>query len=112
MPQKNRVEAATLASFLGSALTTAYQVVNTSGLPAPCFMLRIINSSSLPITISYDGSTSHDILPTLETLQITTQNNSLPYTGVALFPKKMKVYVKSTGAGTGTIWVTAYYQVI
>ena len=112
MAQKNIVQAAEYAFMLGSALTTSFQVVNSSGLPYPCFMLRIVNLASLNIIISYDGTTSQDILKAGETLNITTQNNALPSSGVALFPAGMKVYVKSTAAGTGTLYVTAYYQTV
>ncbi len=112
MANKNRVQAAPYAFMLGSALTTGFQAVNALGLPFPCFMLRIVNLSSLNIIISYDGTTSNDILEVSGSLNITSQNNARLADGTALFPAGMKVYVKSTAAGTGTIYVAAYFQTV
>lgn len=112
MPSKNRIVAAELATFAGSSLTTAFQVINSAGFPAPCFRLRIVNNSSLDITISYDGSTSNEFIKAATSFDLPAPSNSLPYMSMALFPLGMKVYVKSTASGTGIIYVSAYHQAI
>jgi len=87
----------------------AWNPINVDGLDGPCFSLRIFNSSSQPVTISYDGATEHDYLPDDETMTINFQFNSRADNHVALLPKGTKVYVRGT-AGTGFIYLSGWYQ--
>ena len=109
MAQKNSVGAETLATFAGSSLSTSFQAVN-SGFANPCFLLRFINETNLDVTISYDGSTANDVIKAGTTAEIYTQQNALPASNIALFRKGTTVYVKSTGAGTGSLYLAGYYQ--
>jgi hypothetical protein len=102
----NRVLAVPL---LGGAVTASYAALNPLGLPNACFLLRIINNSTDPITISYDGITDHDSLPGSTYLQLNAQANSQPNNFIANFPSGFTVYVKGTGS-SGNAYVAGYYQ--
>lgn len=110
MAVKNILQATTLSSINSAAFTGAYQLLSAAtGLPVGCSILRIINNSTKDVTISYDGSTDNDFLPTLNTLQIPAQSNSQPNAFLAIFPKGQKVWVKGA-AGTGLVYLAGYYS--
>lgn len=106
---KNVVQIATLATFSSASLSVSYQAVNSGGLPAGCFLVRIINAASTAITISYDGTTDHEFVGANSFLELNLQSNSQPNGFIANMKKGTVVYVKGT-AGAGTIAVAAYYQ--
>ena len=84
------------------------------GLPSPCFYMRIINDCNRDIYVSYDeGTTNHDIVLQGESLVLSFQNQSQPNNYVCLFPRGFKVWVESVSgtAGTGDVYITAYYQI-
>lgn len=109
MAVKNKILAIPLTSIDSSTFTGAYQVINTNGLPNACFLIRIINDSSVDITISYDGTTDNDYIRTNETLQLPLQSNAQPNNFIALIAAGTKIYVKSS-AGTGLVYISGYYQ--
>jgi len=97
--------------FISSVVLEAdeYQSINSQGLPFPCFLIRVINNSNKDVMISYDGVTDHDFIPMGQTLQLPFQSNSQPNGYVALMAKGTIVYVQGA-AGTGDIYLAAYYQ--
>lgn len=111
MALKNSVSAVELFGIASTIVDAdTYESINSLGLPFPCFLVRIINNSDEDVTVSYDGVTDHDFVPKNTTLQLPLQTNSQPNNNVALMPKGTIVYVKGT-AGTGDIYLAAYYQV-
>ncbi len=106
---KNVIQSATLATFNSASLTASYQAVNSSGLPAGCLLVRIVNAATTAITISYDGTTDHEFVGANSFVQLDLQSNSQPNGFVANMKKGTVIYVKGT-AGVGTIGVSAYYQ--
>lgn len=104
----NKVNAIVLTSVASSAVTGTYQAINPAGLDQACFFLRIINSSTTDVTISYDGVHDHDHVITAMSLDVNAQTNSSPNNKSALFAKGQVVYVKGT-AGTGNIYLAGYY---
>lgn len=110
MAISSSVKAVPMTSFNTTGLTTSYKVINASGLPEACFLLRIFNASDKPVSVSYDGSTDHDYVTNGGGLQIPFQDNANPNNSAANIKKKTKVYVKGAGAGTGLIYLSAYYQ--
>lgn len=108
MSNQNRVNAAALTSIDSAGFTGSYQVINSSGLPYPCFLVRLINDSDRDVTISYDGATDNDYLRSGETLQFPAQSNAGPSSWESIFSKGTKVYVKGS-AGTGLVYLAAYY---
>jgi hypothetical protein len=105
---KNSVHAIALTSFNSASLTSSYQAINASGFEKAIFFLRIVNDSSVNITISYDGVTDHEFIVDGSVFELATQTNGQPGAQVALFSVGTVVYVKGT-AGTGTITVSGYY---
>lgn len=97
-----------LSSIDSATFTGAYQVITATGLPKGISLLRIINNSDRLITISYDGTTDHDVIQTLQTLQLPLQVNALPSSYVACIRAGTKIYVKAA-AGTGLVYVCGYY---
>jgi hypothetical protein len=107
----NRIKALVLKSVASSAITGTYAAINPLGAEGACFMLRIANLSDTAVTVSYDGTHDNEVVLAEETLIISTNSLGVPAGRVALFPIGQKVYVKGT-AGTGTIYLSGYYQPI
>jgi hypothetical protein len=105
---KNSVKATILSTLASSSVLTTYQSLNPDGFIAPVFFLRVINDSTEPIFVSYDGVNNHDYVRAGSDLEVSTQSNSQPNARYALFDKYEQVYVKGA-AGTGTIAMTGYY---
>jgi hypothetical protein len=98
-----------LTNIDSSTLTTSYQAINSSGLPNPCNILRIINSSTTDVTISYDGINDHDYLVGGHEFTLNATTNGLPPELTATIQEGTVVYVKGT-AGTGNVYLAGYYQ--
>ena len=114
MPAKDAVWSLDLDHFDASTLTYNYQLVSDTGLSAPCFLFRIINSSTAFIVISYDGVSDHECLPAGETLNVDFQTNSRPANWVANFKKGQKIWLKMWKEYpppkplTGMIYITGF----
>lgn len=108
MPQ-NTVKALELFSIASSILGVNYQAINENGAEGACFLLRITNNSTKDVTISYNGLVDNEIVLAGQVLNLNVQTNSQPNNKTCLFPKGQIVYAKGT-AGTGTIYLTGYYQ--
>lgn len=83
------------------------------GLPFPCFYVRILNDCDEDIYVSYDGgSTNNDIVLQGQDLVLSFQNQAQPSNYVCLFPAGFKIWVDSVSgnAGTGNVYLSAYYQ--
>lgn len=109
MALKNALYPIPLTSIDSSTFTGSYQVVNTNGLPNPCFLIRIINNSDKDITVSYDGTNDHEFVPTKTSLQLPLQSNAQPTNWVSLIAQGTKIYVKGS-VGTGLVYLVGYYQ--
>ena len=107
MPQ-NSVKALTLSTLNTSTLTDNYQAINTGGFAYPIFYLRIVNDSSNPITISFDGINDHEYIVENTSFELGSQTNAQPLAQVALFAARGVVYVKGTPS-SGTVTVSGYY---
>lgn len=108
MSVKNCIKAIPLSSISATTFTGAYQAIN-AGLPFACTVLRITNNTNGGVTISYDGVTDHDFIPTLTTAQINGQANAQPNNMMAQFKAGTIVYVKAA-VGTGSCYLAGYYQ--
>ena len=106
---KNIIKADTVSIFNSSGLTTSYKAMNASGLSGPTILLRVYNASDKDIYLSYDGSTDNEFVASKDTLTLNFQANSAPNNFVGMMKKGTIVYVKSSGAGTGSISLSAYY---
>lgn len=104
----NKVSAIELRKFNAASLTGGFDEFVDS-LDYPCFLIRIINTSNVPVTISYDGIHHHDYVTTYGVLQLPFQGNNQPRGHVALLQKGQKVYLVG-GAGIGYIYFAGYYN--
>lgn len=109
MPVKNSVKAIPLTSIDSATVSSSYQAINAGGLPHPCFLIRIANNSTQPVTISYDGSTDNEFVLDNYTLEVPFAVAAQPGATPPVFQKGWTVYVKGT-AGTGNIYLSGYYQ--
>ena len=103
------VKAITMSSFNSATLNGAYQVLSAE-LPEACFLVRFINDSDVPVTISYDGISAHDFLLANSAFTLNLQANNRPGNNKSLLKKGTKVYIKGALAGTGYIFLAGYYQ--
>jgi len=109
MSTMNYVKAASVTSINSASITGSLQVINTSGFPGPVFLLRIMNASNKDVAVSFDGSHANDYILANSTLELNFQNNAQPNNYTCLLKQGTHVYV-SGDAGTGYIYVAAYYQ--
>ena len=80
------------------------------GLPNACSIIRIVNTSNVTIFISYDaGVTTHEVVASGESLQLSLQNNSSPNNYQCLMKKGLIVYCEGD-AGEGDVYLVGYYQ--
>ena len=111
MAFRNSVTPIALSSINSATFTGSYQLLSAAaGLPAACIMLHIANNSTVPITVSYNGTTDHDFILSAHDRELNFQTNGQPQNFAASLPKGTKIYVKGTGPGTGSIYLAGYYQ--
>ena len=97
--------------FNSTGLSTSYQVINADGFEHQVSILRIVNNCGKDVDISFDGTEDNDFIPKDGgVLQLDLQSNALNMVGTCNIPIGQKVYVKSTGASTGKIYLIGYGQ--
>lgn len=110
MAVKNIVLPIPLSSINSSTFTGAYQLLSgAAGITHACIILRIINNSTMDVTVSYDGTNDHDYIPTKTTRDIQFQTNALPQTNNCSLAQGTKIYVKGS-AGSGLVYLSGFYQ--
>jgi len=108
MAFQNNIKAIPLTSIASTALTT-YAPINTTGLPSPCFVLKIVNNSDQDVTVSFDGTTDNDFVPKATQAVLLPLYVSQPNNNSALWPQGLKVYIKGSAGMTGSIYLAGYY---
>lgn len=110
MQQNNIAKAAIITSILSTALTADLAPINTDGLPAACFMLRLTNGGTTVVSVSFDGVNINEVVLPGDTFPLATQTNAQPPNYVNLWPKGMIVYVSGTAGTDGSVYLSAYYN--
>lgn len=106
----DRIKAIPMVTFDTATLAGAYLPINPAGLPQACSTITIKNNSNMDLAISYDGVTQHDILEDGDWLgYMPSQLLSQPTNNRCLWPKGLKIYVKSA-VGVGNVYLTGFYQ--
>lgn len=100
---KNTIKAISLSSQNANVFDGTYKILN-SGLTNACFYLRIMNATDRNITVSYDGTNDNDYVLANSTLNLPTTADSI------LFSKGLNVYIKGTAGGSGSVYLSGYYQ--
>jgi len=118
MPAINRACSNTFTYFNATLLTPVFQVCDP-GIPHPCFLLKIINTSNVNVIISYDGVYAHDVILEYSVFNKGDNELILPFqeckrtkSHINLLARGTPIYVAAeTDAGkTGNIYVISYYQ--
>ncbi len=110
MSVKNSAQPIALSSIDSATFSGAYQLLSaTAGIPHPVFYAKIVNNSSVGVTVSYDGTNDHDFVRSASDAPINFQTNNQPTNQNALLPQFTKVYVKAA-AGTGLVYLNAWFQ--
>jgi len=104
----NKVDWEVLRSIDASTLTGSFQALGTP-LDHPSYICKIVNNSTVLVTISNDGINDKDVAPAgsffLYDEGKTGSNSQVP-----AVPKNTQIYVKGS-AGTGTIYLVSKYIV-
>jgi len=108
MKAKNSVHAIEMVSINVADFTGVDDYIEISdGLPYPCFILRLINSSNTDAFVSYNGVDDHDYSIAEGVVQITVPNSQVDR---ANFQKGAPVYLAGLPQGTGRIYLVGYYR--
>jgi len=110
MAVKNIVLPIPLSSINSSTFSGAYQLLSgAAGITNACIILRIVNNSTMDVTVSYDGTNDHDYVLTKTTRDIQFQTNALPQSNSCSLAQGTKIYVKGS-AGVGLVYLSGFYQ--
>jgi hypothetical protein len=112
---KNAVKAIPVTTMDASTFDGAFNVVSATGLPEPCFMIRIINDSDTAVDVAYDYEPSiqvviwHDHVRANSEATLYFQTNNQPGGKVAIMARATTVWLRGLQAGTGTVYIAGYY---
>ncbi len=104
---KNNILPLELSSVAGADFTVGYGALGT--LTKPCVFIRVINNSDQDITISYDGATDHDFVPSDSVFEFSVQALKGATNYAAVLPQGTTIYLKGSVA-TGAAYLSGYYQ--
>lgn len=109
MMAKDFIRSDELAIFDTATFTPGYKKINPNGFAGSPNLVRFINSSTVLVTISYDGYYPYDILPSRSSFTLFLQSNHQLNNNRCLLIKGSVVYI-SGAAGKGNFYMSAYYQ--
>jgi len=110
MAVKNIVLPIPLSSVNSAGFSGAYVLLSgAGGITKACISLRIVNDSSIDVTVSFDGVNDHGFVPNGTEWNIDFQTNSQPQNNVCCLPQFTRVYVKAA-AGAGFVYLSGFYQ--
>ena len=95
-----------LRSINSATFTGSYQALGTPLLHNP-FLIKMVNASTVPVTVSIDGVTDHDICPEGAFYLYDEGANSSREGGLAI-SKNTQVWVKGA-AGVGNVYLVVQY---
>jgi len=104
MNVKNFINYIPMTSISAATFTGSYQLINSTGVSDPCIIYKIVNNSTVDVTISLNGTVAHDFIPTLSASVYDPQAGRQPGSELALLARGQKIYVKGS-AGTGSVYL-------
>lgn len=110
MSVKNVVKALPITSFDSADILITYQPININGFGEAPFLVRINNDSNQDVAISFDGTTDNEYVVMNSDITFNFLSGMQPNAQVPCFPKGTVVYVRGLSAGTGRIYLSAYYM--
>lgn len=96
-----------MAVFNSATLNGSYQAIG-SAFPDEARIVKMVNNSTVPVSVSLDGSTAHDIVPAGGFFLYdvgTNRGNSSPLMCIA---KGTQFFINGS-AGTGSIYLVAWF---
>lgn len=96
-----------MATFNSATLSGSFQAIG-SALPDEARIVKMVNSSTVPVVISLNGSTNHDVLPAGGFFLYdvgTNRGNSSP---LMCLQKGTQFYINGS-AGVGSIYLVAWF---
>ena len=104
----NRIAWETLRSIDSATFTGSYQALG-SKLSNPSYILKMVNNSTVLVTISIDGTTDIDICPS-GSFWLYDEGKVARQSSVPAVPAGTQIYVKGA-AGTGSVYLVSQYIV-
>lgn len=98
----------TLRSIAASTFTGSYQVCG-SVLAHPSRIVKFTNNTATTVTISWDGTNDHEILPTTSFVLLDVSTNR-EISDIFNIAAGVQFYVKGS-VSTGTFYISSYYAV-
>lgn len=106
MSFSGRVAWETMRTIDSATFTGSYQALGTP-LANPAYKVKMVNNSTVDVTVTTDGINAHDIAPAgsfwLYDEGLVGQSGSLP-----ALPQGTQISVKGS-AGTGTVYLVVQY---
>ena len=104
----NRIAWETLRSIDSATFTGAYQAIG-GPLLYPSYILKMVNNSTVLVTISIDGATDVDVLPS-GSFWLYDEGKVARQSAVPAMPAGTQIFVKGA-AGTGSVYLVSQYIV-
>lgn len=95
-----------LRSIDSSTFTGLYQAIGTA-FQNPASLIKIVNNSTVAVTISWDGVNDHDFIPATSFALYDITANSQRESGVFISEGTI-IYVKGS-AGVGSVYLVDFY---
>lgn len=113
MAYTNRVTWETLKSLDTSTMSSSstYYKIGTA-LQHPSYKLRLVNASNVLVTISIDGATDVDVLPSGSYVLYDESQAQFPNAFLPSVPQGTQFFAKSATAGTGLVYLVNQYLVV
>ncbi len=96
-----------MATFNSASLTGSYQAIGNP-FPDEARIVKLVNDSTVPVVVSIDGVTNHDIAPAGSFFLYdigTNRGNSAP---LMCLQRGTQFYINGS-AGTGSIYLVAWF---
>ncbi len=106
MAPSSRITWETLRSIDSTTFTGSYQAIGTP-LINPSYILKLVNNSTVLVTISIDGTTDIDVAPA-GSFWLYDEGKVGPSSNIPAIPQGTQIYVKGS-AGSGSVYLISQY---
>jgi hypothetical protein len=112
MGYTNKIAWETLRSLDSSTMSSSTTYYNVGGpLLFPSYKLKMVNNSTVLVTVSIDGSTDVDVAPKGSYWLYDETQAQFPSATTPAVPAGTQISVNSSTAGTGLIYLVSQYLV-
>jgi len=110
MSSTARIAWETLRSIDSATFTGVYAALGTP-LAHPSYICKLINNSTVLVTISIDGVTDVDVAPA-NSFWLYDEGKVGLSSGLPSLPAGTQIFVKGAGGGTGLVYLVTQYIVV